>query len=105
MNEEGNRLAPSLFPEMVNVSYKRYRGCEKFEDRKIGGSCGRLSRRPAPLSIDSSCTFTISGSRLGASLGREQMKHIMDVWFEISCNLRMREGAECGGSSWLRMRG
>ena len=26
------------------------------------------------------------------------MRHIMNVWFEISYNLRMREGAECGGS-------
>ena len=33
------------------------------------------------------------------------MRHIMDVWFEISYNLRMREGAECGGSPCLRIRG
>ena len=33
------------------------------------------------------------------------MRHIMDVWVEISYNLRVREGAECGGSPWLRMRG
>ena len=25
--------------------------------------------------------------------------------FEITYNLRMREGAECGGSPWLQMRG
>ena len=33
--------------------------------------------------------------------------YVMDVLlvFEISYNLRMKEGAECGGSPWLRMRG
>ena len=33
--------------------------------------------------------------------------YVMDVllMLEISYNLRMREGAECGRSPWLRMRG
>ena len=33
--------------------------------------------------------------------------YVMDVLltFEISYNLRMREGAECRGSPWLRMGG
>ena len=33
--------------------------------------------------------------------------YVLDVllMFEISYNLRMREGAECGGSPLLRMRG
>ena len=31
--------------------------------------------------------------------------YVMDVllMFQVSYNLRMREGAECGGSPWLRM--
>ena len=33
--------------------------------------------------------------------------YFMDVllMFEVSYYLRMREGVECGGSPWLRMRG
>ena len=32
--------------------------------------------------------------------------YVMDIllMFEISYNLRMRKGAKCGGSNWLRMR-
>ena len=52
------------------------------------------------------------------ALGREQLtvneglimnetNYVMDVllMLEISYNLRMREGAECGGSPWQRMGG
>ena len=36
-----------------------------------------------------------------------EVHYVMDVslMFEISYSLRMRDGAKCGGSPWLRMRG
>ena len=44
---------------------------------------------------------------MNEGLIRNEAHYVMDVllMFEISYNLRMREGAECGRSPWLRMRG